>query len=115
MRFDSVLSFELNTTKPFELDQDTYECYVDYTGVFLRFRQVSGLQHGLSNLDIVYLDNFAVPGVYDVTNPNQLTNRLYQYRISVVSATEFEIPIEVTAEIANSINRPADPQLGVYR
>ena len=38
-----------------------------------------------------------------------------QYRISVISATEFDIPVPVDPQVANSINRPADSSLGVYK
>jgi hypothetical protein len=70
IRFDNVLSFEFYTHKPYELEPDQYECYCNYAGAFLRFRRVDGQVHNLSNLDIVFLDNFAVPGL--VSNENKL-------------------------------------------
>ncbi len=63
IRFDNVLSFEFYTHKPYELEQDQYECYCSYAGAFLRFRRVDGQAHNLSNLDIIFIDNFSVPGL----------------------------------------------------
>lgn len=65
VRFDSTMSFELYTYKPYTVEPDTYECYCDYSGPFLRFRKTDGSAHVLSNLDIVYIENFSVPGLYD--------------------------------------------------
>ncbi len=89
--------------------------YCDYPGAFLRFRNIDGTPHNLSNLDIIYIDNFSVPGLYDEKNKQTATFKDNQYRISVISATEFDIPIPVDPQIANSINRPADSTLGVYK
>lgn len=61
--------------------------YCDYSGAFLRFRNTDGSPHNLSNLDIIYLDNFSVPGLFDDKNKTVATFRDNQYRISVVSAT----------------------------
>ncbi len=115
IRFDNTLSFEFYTFKPYEFEQDTYQMYCDYTGAFLRLRNTDGSAHNLSNLDIVYIDNFSVPGLYDDKNKTTNTYRDNQYRISVVSPTEFDIPVPVDTNVANSINRPADASLGVYR
>ena len=89
--------------------------YCDYSGAFLRFRNADGSPHNLSNLDIIYLENFSVPGLYDEKNKTVATFRDNQYRISVVSPTQFDIPIAVDPQVANSINRPADSTLGVYK
>lgn len=115
VRFDSTLSFELYTFKPYDLEPDTYQMYCDYSGAFLRFRNTDGSPHNLSNLDIIYLDNFSVPGLFDEKNKTVSTFRDNQYRISVVNPTQFDIPIAVDPQIANNINRPADSALGVYK
>ena len=81
----------------------------------MRFRKTDGSAHGLSNLDIIYLDNFSVPGVYDDQNKTTETFRENHYRISTVDSYNFDIPIAVDPLIANSINRPADSSLGVYK
>ena len=86
VRFDSTLSFELYTYRAYDLEEDTYQCYCDYSGAFLRFRKTDGTDHGLSNLDIVYLENFSVPGIYDEKNKTTDTYRDNLYRISVVDA-----------------------------
>jgi hypothetical protein len=70
IRFDNIMSFEFYTHLPYELEPDQYECYCNYAGAFLRFRRVDGQPHNLSNLDIVFIDNFAVPGL--VTSENKI-------------------------------------------
>lgn len=114
IRFDNVLSFEFYSHLPYDLEQDQYECYCNYASPFIRLRRVDGQPHNLSNLDIVFIDNFAVPGL--VTSENKLapTFKQNQYRISVVDALNFDIPVPVDPNIAASINRPADSTLGVY-
>lgn len=89
--------------------------YCDYSGAFIRLRNTDGSPHNLSNLDIIYIENFSVPGVYDEKNKTTNTYKENQYRISVVSATEFDIPVPVDPQIAANINRPADSSLGVYK
>jgi hypothetical protein len=69
------------------------QMYCDYSGAFLRLRNTDGSNHNLSNLDIIYIENFAVPGLFDSNNKTVPTFRENHYRISVVSATEFDIPI----------------------
>ena len=115
VRFDSTLSFELYTYRAYDLEEDTYQCFCDYSGAFLRFRKTDGSAHGLSNLDIIYLENFSAPGIYDEKNKTTETFRDNQYRISVVDAQNYDIPIAVDPLIAASINRPADSSLGVYK
>ena len=115
VRFDSTLSFELYTYRAYDLEEDTYQCFCDYSGAFLRLRKTDGSAHGLSNLDIIYLENFSVPGIYDEKNKTTETFKDNQYRISVVDAQNFDIPIAVDPIVAASINRPADSSLGVYK
>lgn len=63
VRFDGNLSFDFFTNRKYKFERDTYECYIDYMSTFLTLYRVDGQPHNLSNLDIVFLENFAVPGL----------------------------------------------------
>jgi hypothetical protein len=73
IRFNGELTFEFYTYKPYILQTDIYECYIDYTQPFLTLYRVDGNDHNLTNLDIVSLNNFDCPGLVSQDNPNAET------------------------------------------
>ena len=75
MRFDAELQFDFFTFKPYNFEEDTYECYIDYSQPFLTLYLVNGAQHNLTNLDIIYMNNFAVPGIIAAENATAPTYR----------------------------------------
>lgn len=56
-----------------------------------------------------------MPGVLSLDSKNAATYRDNYYRINVVDAVNFEVPIVLEPAIATSINRPGDPTLGYYK
>lgn len=55
-----------------------------------------------------------MPSILSQENVYQPTYRSNQYRVSVLDAQRFQVPVILANNIVNSINRPADPSLGVY-
>ena len=111
--FNGQLTFELYTTRAYELDEDVLECYVDYSQTYLQFRRTDGQTHGLTKTDKVYLENFDVPGGYSMNDQSRPTHKSFVYRVSPLDLYSFKLMIP-SSGLSASINRPGDPTLGKY-
>lgn len=110
------MTFELFTKRAYELEEDTLECYVDYSQQYMHLSLADGRAHGLTKTDKVYLENFDVPGVYSQNDQQKITNKSYVYRVSPVDMYTFKIQIQLSdlGNVSASINRPGDKLLGNY-
>lgn len=70
IRFNGELTFEFYTYKPYLLQTDIYQCYIDYTQPFLTMYKVDGSDHNLTNLDIVSINNFECRDLISAENSN---------------------------------------------